>query len=110
MLELGKDSAEEHRQVGKLVAEKGFNYSLTFGPEAKNIADGAEKAGMRGEQVKKFEDQKELCQFIKSEMNDSDVILVKGSQGMRMENIVKELMAEPQKAKKLLVRQGEEWL
>jgi hypothetical protein len=37
------------------------------------------------------------------------LILVKGSQGVRMERVAKELMAEPQKAGELLVRQEQEW-
>jgi hypothetical protein len=39
-----------------------------------------------------------------------DVILIKGSQSMRMEKVVKELMAEPDRAKELLVRQEAEWI
>ena len=38
-----------------------------------------------------------------------DIILVKGSQGMRMERIVKEIMAEPERASELLVRQDASW-
>ena len=42
-------------------------------------------------------------------MNEGDLILVKGSQGLRMEKVVKEIMAEPLRASDLLVRQEEEW-
>jgi hypothetical protein len=47
---------------------------------------------------------------LKGMIAPSDVILIKGSQSMRMEKIVKELMAEPDRAKELLVRQEAEWL
>ena len=47
--------------------------------------------------------------FAQSKIKQGDLILVKGSQGARMEKVVKELMAEPLLAKDLLVRQGEEW-
>ncbi len=42
-------------------------------------------------------------------MRKGDLILIKGSQGMRMEKIVEEVMAHPEKAEKLLCRQSEAW-
>ena len=39
-----------------------------------------------------------------------DLILVKGSQGMRMERIIQELMTRPELAPELLVRQSKRWL
>ena len=47
--------------------------------------------------------------FIQERIKSGDIILVKGSQGARMEKVVKEIMAEPLKAGELLVRQGREW-
>jgi UDP-N-acetylmuramoyl-tripeptide--D-alanyl-D-alanine ligase len=43
------------------------------------------------------------------EVKEGDVILIKGSQGIRMERAVYALMAEPEKAEELLVRQDPEW-
>lgn len=110
MLELGDHSVKEHCKIGELIAEKSFDYLLTFGPEAKNIAEAAKEAGMDEGKIKIFEEQKKLSQFLKENINSGDIILIKGSQGMRMENVVKEIMAEPQRARQLLVRQTEEWL
>lgn len=110
MLELGDNSEEEHRKIGELIAENGFDYLLIFGQEAKNIAEGAKKAGMAKDKIKIFEEKQVLGQFLKDGIQPGDTILVKGSQGVRMEQVVKELMLEPQKAKQLLVRQTEEWL
>jgi hypothetical protein len=42
-------------------------------------------------------------------MSSYDTILVKGSQSMRMERVVEEIMANPEKAGELLVRQDAEW-
>ena len=42
-------------------------------------------------------------------LKTNDVILVKGSQSMRMEKVVEEVMAEPDRAGDLLVRQEEAW-
>ena len=43
-------------------------------------------------------------------IKEGDIILVKGSQSTRMERVVMEIMAEPERAHELLVRQEEEWL
>ena len=42
-------------------------------------------------------------------LKEGDIVLVKGSQSMRMERTVKEFMAEPDRAAELLVRQDAEW-
>ncbi len=47
---------------------------------------------------------------LKNLIQEGDIILIKGSQSIRMEKIVKEIMAESQRAGELLVRQEEEWL
>jgi len=107
MLELGRNSAEEHERVGRTAADHQLDYLITFGPEAKNIAVGAKKMGL--DRIKSFEQQNELINYLRSALKPGDLILIKGSQGMRMERVVKALMAEPQKAKLLLVRQGEDW-
>ena len=107
MLELGRASVEGHENVGRAVAEHNFDYLLTFGVEAKNIAIGAKKMGQ--DKIHSFDAQDKLIEHIRQNLQPGDLVLIKGSQGMRMERVVKALMAEPQKAKLLLVRQGDEW-
>ena len=51
----------------------------------------------------------EAGKFVKERIKTGDIVLVKGSQAMRLEKIVKEIMAEPLRASELLVRQGREW-
>ncbi|MDD2646922.1 MAG: UDP-N-acetylmuramoyl-tripeptide--D-alanyl-D-alanine ligase [Patescibacteria group bacterium] len=109
MLELGKDSTEQHRLVGEAVAKDKLDHLITFGEGAKNIALGAREAGMPEQKIKSFDDKRELIKFLNESIQPGDLILVKGSQGMRMEQVVKELMLQGQAAKHLLVRQGDEW-
>ena len=52
---------------------------------------------------------KKRIRLLQEKLKEGDVALVKGSQSMRMEKIVKEVMAEPLLAKELLVRQSAEW-
>lgn len=110
MRELGNMSKEEHYSLGKRVAKIGFNKLITVGEEAKEIARGARRNGMSKDAVTNFDTSDGVSQFLKSHIKSGDVILVKGSQAVRMEIIVKGIMAKPRRAKKLLTRQGNEWL
>jgi len=110
MLELGERSAEAHREIGLNVAEAGIEALITVGKESEETAIAAKEAGLRESQVMSFTDSQKAGIFVQNLIQSGDLILVKGSQGTRMENIVKEIMAEPQKAKELLVRQTGEWL
>ena len=49
-------------------------------------------------------------EYMRSIIKKGDVIYIKGSQGMRMERTVKELMAYPDQAHDLLVRQDDKWI
>lgn len=109
MLELGALTEQVHRDVGNNVAISGFDLLLTVGAAAHFIADQARLGGMDENQVFSFDNSVDAGKFLQDRMKEEDVILVKGSQGVRCEKIVKEIMADPQLAEKLLVRQGKEW-
>ena len=109
MLELGPETETAHREVGFRVAELGVDCLITVGEASKGTASAAREAGLDEHRVVSFADSVSAGKFLQEIMKEGDVILVKGSQGLRMEKIVKEVMAEPLKAKELLVRQGEEW-
>ncbi|MCX6744051.1 MAG: UDP-N-acetylmuramoyl-tripeptide--D-alanyl-D-alanine ligase, partial [Candidatus Parcubacteria bacterium] len=98
MLELGDRSASAHREIGFKVVEHGFDFLVAVGQEAKLIAESAKEAGMSAEKVEYFEDRDKAGIFVQNLIEAGDLILVKGSQGIRMEKIVLEIMAEPEKA------------
>ncbi len=108
MLELGKYTMEAHREIGKLAAQS-TDLLVTVGIRAKFIAEAA-AAKMPKRAILSFESVAEAGAWLAEHIKSGDLILVKGSQGVRMEKIVKELMAEPLKAKELLVRQSPVWL
>ena len=56
-----------------------------------------------------FDDARSAGRALDSILRAGDLVLVKGSQGMRMEFVVEEIMAEPERAGELLVRQEEYW-
>jgi len=109
MLELGKDSEKIHFEIGKKFSQFNFNLLITVGDLAEKIALGAKESGFPEDLIFQFKNLKEASKFLKEKIIYGDIILVKGSQGMRMEKIVKEIMAEPEKAKDLLVRQEKDW-
>ncbi len=110
MLELGKHSADAHRAVGARAASSA-HMLITVGFRARAIAEAALDSGLGDELIRQYEkDESERAgQELQAELGEGDVVLVKGSQSMRMERTVYALMAEPEKAKELLVRQDIEW-
>lgn len=110
MLELGTETISAHREIGFKVVEHGVNNLITVGEASKATANAAKEAGLDLHRVFSFSSSSEAGKFLQDRMKQGDVILVKGSQGSRMEKVVKEIMAEPLQAPKLLVRQDPFWL
>ena len=109
MLELGKLSQTKHEEVGRAVVKNKIDKLIAVGERARDIARGAISAGMSEDDVFHFDATIDAGKFIQERIKSGDIILVKGSQGARLEKIVKEIMAEPLSAGELLVRQGSEW-
>lgn len=109
MLELGDYEDEGHKIVGQRIAEIKIDKLIVAGEKAGLIAQGAREAGMDEQAIAYFKNKEEAIGFVKNTINEGDLILVKGSQGARMEKIVKEIIIDQNKAQELLVRQGSEW-
>ena len=108
MLELGKKSEEAHKAIGER-AGVSCDILVTVGMRARKIAEGALNAGLSEKNIFQFEDSRKAGKFTEEIMHEGDAVLVKGSQSMRMERAVEEIMAEPERKTELLVRQDEEW-
>lgn len=109
MLEIGHYTVEGHRLLGEKVMAGGIDYLIAVGEKSRDAARAALEAGMSEDNVFHFPDALEAGAFLQDRLKAGDIILVKGSQGMRMEKAVREIMAEPDRAAELLVRQGAEW-
>jgi UDP-N-acetylmuramoyl-tripeptide--D-alanyl-D-alanine ligase len=110
MLEIGFYTEEGHLLVGKKISEAKIDYLIAVGERARDFIRGAKDDGLHDEHIFYFDKPEEAGRFLQNRIKEGDVILVKGSQGARMEKIVKELMAEPEKAEELLVRQDKKWI
>lgn len=110
MLELGRYTKEGHRQVGERVAAVA-DLLLTVGFRSRVIASAALDGGLADSHIRQYElgESERAAEELLLELKEGDIILVKGSQGMRMEKAVRVLMKEPQKAGELLVRMEGEW-
>ncbi len=109
MLELGKFTASEHKKVGDLIYNLNIDFLITVGLRAETIAEQSLKNGMNKERVFMFRKSSEAGDFVKELIGDGDIVLVKGSQGIRTEKIVEVIMKEPERKSELLVRQESEW-
>jgi UDP-N-acetylmuramoyl-tripeptide--D-alanyl-D-alanine ligase len=109
MLELGRFSSEEHEKIGHLAA-KTADMLITVGVRARQIAQGALSIGMDESAILQYEDAVEAGRELQGLLQAGDVILVKASQGVRLERVVEEIMAHSEQAGELLVRQDEEWI
>lgn len=116
MLELGRHTEEAHREIGALVA-KVANVLVVVGPRAKFIKEEAQKYGMSNgdflegaTNVFEFNNSREAGDFLHLFVKKGDLVLVKGSQGMRMERTVERILKDTKNKFHLLVRQEREWL
>lgn len=108
MKELGKHSQKAHREIGKLAAEI-VHTLITVGEMTKDMAEAAEKSGLSSDRILSLSTSSEAVKKLSDFVRAGDIILIKGSQSMRMERIVKALLDDSSNADNLLVRQEKEW-
>lgn len=108
MLELGRHSVEEHRKAGAHAA-KCADMLVTIGFRAHDMAQGALDSGMPDQNILQYEDSTAAGRELKNIVGEGDIILLKGSQSIRVEKTVEELLFDPMRASQLLVRQDAEW-
>lgn len=110
MNELGSYEKEGHKKVGEKAAEVA-DLIITVGEAAgKYLVPSALAMGFNKENIISFKDSEKAGIYLKKNIKKGDAVLLKGSQNkVRMERAVAKIMAEPKKAKDILVRQGEFW-
>ncbi len=86
MKELGASSPAEHTRVGKAVSSMTIDCLLTFGEQARWIHNAA-----KIQHKQHYENRNVLAEYLSGIMADGDAVLIKGSRGMKMENVVASL-------------------
>ncbi|CAI6020146.1 UDP-N-acetylmuramoyl-tripeptide--D-alanyl-D-alanine ligase [Cohnella sp. JJ-181] len=92
MLELGPDEAEFHAAIGRELSRGQADGLLAYGPLSAHTAEAASHA-MPGGTVRHFTDKNELAEALLGLVEPGDLVLVKASRGMRLEEIVHRLAA-----------------
>lgn len=88
MLELGARAEAAHREVGEEAARMGLDVLVTVGSLSRGISEGARAAGMPAERVYHFPSSDDAARFLTGELRKGDVVLFKGSRGVRLELMV----------------------
>ena len=94
MRELGAASAELHREAGAVAAgTRSIDAIVGVEGDAAQLIEGAAGAGMPRDRLKFFSSSSDAAQFLEKEFQPGDLLLVKGSRGVKMERIVEALLA-----------------
>lgn len=91
MLELGPVEVEAHRALGAEAAKAGVKLLAAFGPRSRETAEAARAAGIPDEAVFQTEELDALVGWARKVLGEDDVLLVKGSRGMKLERLVQAL-------------------
>jgi len=91
MLELGPAGVELHREAGRHAAQRGLDWLIAVQGLAAEIRSGAVEAGLPPERARFFASSEEAAEFVTRFVCPGDLVLVKGSRGVKMERIVEAL-------------------
>ncbi|MGI6686629.1 MAG: UDP-N-acetylmuramoyl-tripeptide--D-alanyl-D-alanine ligase [Bacillota bacterium] len=84
IFELGEMAGPAHFQVGEMCRDLGVDFTAIIGENAFDLARGIGDS----KKYKIFDNHEEIVKYLKSYLKQGDVVLIKGSRGMRMERIL----------------------
>jgi UDP-N-acetylmuramoyl-tripeptide--D-alanyl-D-alanine ligase len=94
MLELGPEGPELHRVCGREAAKAGLELMVAVQGQAKALLDGAFEAGMDRSRLKFVADAVETGELLARTVRKGDVVLLKGSRGVKLEQAINTLRAQ----------------
>jgi UDP-N-acetylmuramoyl-tripeptide--D-alanyl-D-alanine ligase len=90
MLELGDEKEKIHAETGAALATSGIDVLYGVRGLAKDLIEGAQRNGLS--EAKFFTDSAEAGEFLAGEIRAGDLVLVKGSRGVRTEKVIEKLL------------------
>ncbi|PAB58825.1 UDP-N-acetylmuramoyl-tripeptide--D-alanyl-D-alanine ligase [Anaeromicrobium sediminis] len=91
MLEMGEYAKNAHYNIGHRVSEENIDILIAVGNDALHYKTGAMGNGMDSNRTFFFKTNQEVIKFLKDFVKEDDTFLIKGSRGMKMEELVKYL-------------------
>ena len=92
MLELGPLSESAHHELGQEIILSNVDHLVTVGPLASLVAESAKKNPRHPLQIGKFNTHAEAVSYLLRNVEKGDCLLIKGSRGTKMENIIQEYL------------------
>ena len=100
MLELGANAVPMHEEVGGFVAQQGIDQLIACGVLGRSLATGAERAGLDRTRIVLAQDAAAATVAVKAVVKSGDVVLVKASRGMKLEQVAQALQGARRAAQK----------
>jgi UDP-N-acetylmuramoyl-tripeptide--D-alanyl-D-alanine ligase len=100
MLELGQGAVQMHEEVGAFVAQQGIDQLVVCGAFGRSLAEGAKRAGLDRTRIVEVPDATAAAIALKTIVKPGDVVLVKASRGMKLEQVVHALQGTRRTAQK----------
>jgi len=95
MRELGATSAQLHREAGSFAAKTGaIDWVVGVEGDAAQLIEGAAAAGIPRDRLKFFSSSEDAADFLQTLLQPGDLLLVKGSRGVKMERVVEALLMQ----------------
>ncbi len=109
MLELGESSEDGHRKIIQFALENRVDALILIGERMEAAAREFLQKDIFARKIFIFSNPISVGEKLVQTIQAGDVVLVKGSQGMRMEKVLEKIIANPKNAKKILCRQSSSW-
>lgn len=87
MLELGEQELQFHRDAGRAIP-KSIDVVVGVGKRTRALLDGAREAGFGDDALHHFDNAEQAGEFLKNELRDGDLVLIKGSRGVGLDRAV----------------------
>lgn len=109
MLELGAAGESEHEDLAEAVEASGASLVIAVGKHMRSLYDALRARGHSRGELMWFPDPLSVAPVVLNLLHPKDLVLLKGSQSMRLEMITAKLLATPEDAWRLLCRQSADW-